>query len=106
MSAGIANIQQNAKSGSQETMPSGGVASLEVARKVEAKKRAAIAAQNVASSTEIRIPSIPKDAATIKFFGGSCNFPEVGSFFDSHLIAASFIACSDLLALTDTSGIL
>ncbi len=36
---------------------------------MEARKRDAIAAQNAGSMEGVHIPSIPKDEATIRFFG-------------------------------------
>ena len=41
----------------------------EVGPKVEARKRDAIAAQHAGSMDNVHIPSIPKDEATIRFFG-------------------------------------
>lgn len=43
--------------------------------KFEAKKRAAIAAQNVGVSADIHIPLIPKDATTVQLLGQSMFSP-------------------------------
>ena len=48
-------------------------ASAKFGPKIEARKRDAIAAQNGGSMEHVHIPSIPKDEATIRFFGAHLN---------------------------------
>lgn len=46
---------------------------------VEIKKRAAIAAQNVAVTSDVHIPSIPKDIATLQMLGVDLLYAELPS---------------------------